>query len=94
MASSAVYRYFASRDELLTALIVETYDTVGEAAERRAGAGPPSRRWMALASDPQLVVRPSARLLAGVRQPGARLPGAEATIAPAGGQPGGAADHA
>ena len=39
MASSAVYRYFASRDELLTALIVETYDTVGEAAEQRRRAG-------------------------------------------------------
>jgi AcrR family transcriptional regulator len=34
MASSAVYRYFASRDELLTALIVEAYDAVGAAAER------------------------------------------------------------
>src|SRR5215468_9022279 len=36
MASSAVYRYFASRDELLTALIIEAYDSVGEAAERAA----------------------------------------------------------
>jgi AcrR family transcriptional regulator len=34
IASSAIYRYFASRDELLTALIVEAYDAVGEAAER------------------------------------------------------------
>ena len=34
MVSSAVYRYFASRDELLTALIVEAFDAVGEAAER------------------------------------------------------------
>jgi AcrR family transcriptional regulator len=33
MASSAVYRYFASRDELLTALIVEAYDAIGAAAE-------------------------------------------------------------
>lgn len=33
MVSSAVYRYFASRDELLTALIVEAFDAVGEAAE-------------------------------------------------------------
>lgn len=33
MASSAVYRYFPSRDELLTALIVEAYDSLGEAAE-------------------------------------------------------------
>jgi AcrR family transcriptional regulator len=36
MASSAVYRYFASRDELLTALIIEAYDSVGVAAERAA----------------------------------------------------------
>lgn len=38
MASSAVYRYFASRDDLLTALIIEAYDAVGEAAERAAAA--------------------------------------------------------
>ncbi|MEV4345438.1 TetR/AcrR family transcriptional regulator [Actinoplanes sp. NPDC049596] len=36
MASSAVYRYFASRDELLTALIIDAYNAVGEAAERAA----------------------------------------------------------
>ena len=34
MVSSAIYRYFASRDELLTALIVEAYDAVGDVAER------------------------------------------------------------
>lgn len=34
MASSAVYRYFASRDELLTALIIDAYEAVGAAAER------------------------------------------------------------
>jgi AcrR family transcriptional regulator len=34
MASSALYRYFASRDELLTALIMDAYDALGEAAER------------------------------------------------------------
>ncbi|MBU2668587.1 TetR/AcrR family transcriptional regulator [Actinoplanes bogorensis] len=39
MASSAVYRYFASRDELLTALIIDAYNSLGDAAER-AGAGP------------------------------------------------------
>ena len=36
MVSSAIYRYFPSRDELLTALIVDAYDAVGEAAERAA----------------------------------------------------------
>ena len=34
MASSAVYRYFASRDELLTALIIDAYDAVGATAEQ------------------------------------------------------------
>ena len=33
MASSAIYRYFASRDELLTALIVESYNELGELIE-------------------------------------------------------------
>lgn len=36
MASSAMYRYFESRDELITALIVSSYDAVGEVAERAA----------------------------------------------------------
>ena len=34
MVSSALYRYFASRDELLTALIIDAYDALGEAAEQ------------------------------------------------------------
>jgi AcrR family transcriptional regulator len=38
MASSAVYRYFASRDELLTALIVDAYDAIGAAAEQAESA--------------------------------------------------------
>jgi AcrR family transcriptional regulator len=33
MVSSALYRYFPSRDELLTALIVDAYNAVGDAAE-------------------------------------------------------------
>jgi AcrR family transcriptional regulator len=33
VVSSAVYRYVANRDALLTALIVESYDALGEAAE-------------------------------------------------------------
>jgi AcrR family transcriptional regulator len=37
MASSAVYRYFASRDELLTAMIIDAYDALGNAAEAAAG---------------------------------------------------------
>ncbi len=33
MVSSAVYRYFPSRDDLLTVLIIDAYDAVGERAE-------------------------------------------------------------
>ena len=33
MVSSAIYRYFASRDELLTALILDAYNALGEAVE-------------------------------------------------------------
>ncbi|MFD9792870.1 TetR/AcrR family transcriptional regulator [Streptomyces sp. NPDC059070] len=52
MVSSALYRYFPSRDDLLTALIVDAYDAVGEAAARaRAEADPgaaPAERWVAV----------------------------------------------
>lgn len=34
MASSAIYRYFATRDDLLTALLVDAYDGLGDAVER------------------------------------------------------------
>ena len=34
MASSAVYRYFPSRDALLTALLIEAYDDLGESVEQ------------------------------------------------------------
>ena len=33
MVSSAIYRYYASRDELLTALIIDAYDRLGAAVE-------------------------------------------------------------
>ena len=38
MASSAIYRYFASRDELLTALIIDAYTALGDAVEEAAQA--------------------------------------------------------
>src|SRR5690348_15569859 len=38
MVSSAFYRYFASRDDLLTALIIDAYDALGDAAERAEAA--------------------------------------------------------
>ncbi|MDN3239011.1 TetR/AcrR family transcriptional regulator [Glycomyces tritici] len=49
MASSAVYRYFSSRDELLTALIVQSYNEIGEAAENADLPGAaPQERWLAV----------------------------------------------
>jgi AcrR family transcriptional regulator len=48
MVSSALYRYFPSRDDLLTALIIDAYDSVGEAAETALGAAgdaDPVERW-------------------------------------------------
>jgi AcrR family transcriptional regulator len=50
VVSSAVYRYFASRDELLTALIIDAYDDLGEAVEMAEGAVPRREliaRWLA-----------------------------------------------
>ncbi len=41
MVSSAIYRYFPSRDDLLTALIIDGYNAIGEVAER-ADAGCPA----------------------------------------------------
>lgn len=52
MVSSAVYRYFPSRDDLLTALIVDAFDAVGQAAEEAdAACAPddPHGRWLAIA---------------------------------------------
>lgn len=37
MASSAIYRYVESRDELLTRLIIEAYDGLGDAVEAELG---------------------------------------------------------
>ncbi|TDE12668.1 TetR/AcrR family transcriptional regulator [Jiangella asiatica] len=34
MVSSAIYRYFPSRDDLLTALIIDAYNAIGEAVEQ------------------------------------------------------------
>ncbi|MET9467600.1 TetR/AcrR family transcriptional regulator [Streptomyces sp. NPDC006544] len=53
MVSSALYRYFPSRDELLTALIVDAYSTLGAAAEAAdaralATAAAPRGRWIAV----------------------------------------------
>jgi len=52
VVSSAVYRYFASRDDLLTALIIDAYNAVGEAAEHAAAdhRGATAVRWKRVAS--------------------------------------------
>lgn len=42
MVSSALYRYFPSRDDLLTALIVDAYDAVGAAAEQALAESRPA----------------------------------------------------
>jgi len=86
MVSSAVYRYFASRDELLTALIVESYDSLGAAAEERAAATvglAPRRRWVevALSVRAWAIAHPhDYALLYGTPVPGYRAP--EATVVP------------
>ncbi|NUP24582.1 MAG: TetR/AcrR family transcriptional regulator [Streptomyces sp.] len=52
MVSSALYRYFPSRDDLLTALIIDAYDSLGESAEAAHGKAAdegPVRRWTAVA---------------------------------------------
>lgn len=84
MVSSAVYRYVASRDELLTLLIIESYEAIGLAAERAADAGgSPTERFVRIAS----AIREWARehpheyaLLHGSPVPGYRAP--EDTVVP------------
>ncbi len=53
MVSSALYRYFASRDELLTALILDAYNALGAAVEAADAAvsdrGDLRGRWFAAA---------------------------------------------
>ena len=49
MVSSALYRYFPSRDDLLTRLIIDGYDALGAAAEAADDpAAPPADRWLAV----------------------------------------------
>jgi AcrR family transcriptional regulator len=49
MVSSAVYRYFPSRDDLLTRLIIDGYDDLGAAAESADDpARAPLERWLAV----------------------------------------------
>lgn len=87
MASSALYRYFPSRDDLLTALIIDAYDALGEAgeaADRARGRGEILSRWRAVCRAIRAfgLERPNEyALLYGSPVPGYRAP--EATIGPA-----------
>jgi AcrR family transcriptional regulator len=87
MASSAVYRYFPSRDDLLTALIVDAYDALGVAAEEAdAGAGSDLReRWLAVCRSARewAVAHPHEyALVYGSPVPGYAAP--QSTVGPAG----------
>ena len=87
MVSSAIYRYFPSRDDLLTALIMDGYNAIGEVAEQADGGCPDGDypgRWLAVAR----AVRGWARthpheyaLVYGSPVPGYQAP--QQTIAPA-----------
>ena len=86
MVSSALYRYFASRDELLTALIVDAYNAVGDvavaaAADHRGGF---RARWLRVSGAIRgwaLAHRHDYELIYGTPVPGYRAP--TDTISPA-----------
>jgi AcrR family transcriptional regulator len=86
LVSSALYRYFPSRDDLLTALIMEAYDALGDAAQeadRRAGLHP-SHRWRAVCAgirDWSRRHRHEYELIYGSPVPGYQAP--RTTVAPA-----------
>jgi AcrR family transcriptional regulator len=87
MVSSALYRYFPSRDDLLTALIIDAYNALGEAAETAvaadAGLGP-RVRWLAAchAIRAWALAHPHEyALIYGSPVPGYRAP--QATVGPA-----------
>jgi AcrR family transcriptional regulator len=87
MVSSALYRYFPSRDDLLTALIIDAYNALGEAAEAAVAADPgrsPRGRWLAAchAIRAWALANPHEyALIYGSPVPGYQAP--EATIGPA-----------
>lgn len=88
MASSALYRYFPSRDDLLTALIIDAYDAVGATAEQALDAAgtsaEPVDRWVAVcrAARDWAVGHPyEYALIYGSPVPGYSAP--EATVGPA-----------
>ena len=77
MVSSAVYRYVASRDDLLTLLLVDAYSELADAVDRAGAAagGPWREQLLAMAHAARAwAVESAGPLGAAVRQPGARLP--------------------
>lgn len=86
MVSSAIYRYFPSRDDLLTALIIDGYNAIGGAVERAdAGrrAADQGGRWLAMCRavrDWALAHPHEYALLYGSPVPGYRAP--QTTIGP------------
>lgn len=87
MSPSAVYRYFANRDALLTELIVQAYDGVGEAARTAEAACPRedyAGRWTAVfraVREWGLAHPHEYALIYGSPVPGYRAP--DTTVAPA-----------
>ena len=87
MVSSAIYRYFPSRDDLLTALIVDGYNAIGEVAEKADAACPAGDypgRWLAVAGairDWALVHPHEYALVYGSPVPGYQAP--QQTVGPA-----------
>jgi AcrR family transcriptional regulator len=87
MASSALYRYFPSRDDLLTALIIDAYDSIGAHVEQAVAAVPVEDtrgRWTALCASARAWALSSPHeyaLIYGTPVPGYAAP--PETIAPA-----------
>jgi len=87
MVSSAIYRYFPSRDDLLTTLIIDGYNAVGATVEKAEAACPPedyAGRWLAACSavrDWALAHPHEYALVYGSPVPGYEAP--EQTIGPA-----------
>jgi AcrR family transcriptional regulator len=87
MVSSALYRYFRSRDELLTALIIDAYDALGAAAEEASSGRPATDirgRWRAVCGSVRSWARANPHeyaLIYGSPVPGYQAP--QATVASA-----------
>ncbi|WP_026316618.1 TetR/AcrR family transcriptional regulator [Actinokineospora enzanensis] len=84
MVSSALYRYFPSRDDLLTALIIDAYDALGDAVEKADPGGAPIERWRAVCAAARgwaLAHRHEYALIYGSPIPGYQAP--QDTVGPA-----------